>query len=151
MANIFEPRFLPASLYIDAILRRTTLAGREETLKLIKDGSGFGDAYDATLVHIMAQGEEKATLAMAALTWICHSERPLEVDELCYALAVEVGAADFDSENIPSIGTLLECCQGLITVDKEALTVRLIHFTVQEYLCTHPDLFSRPHSILAET
>ena len=151
MANIFEHRFLPASLYIEAILRRTTLAGRGETLKLIKDGSGFGDAYGSTLVCIMTQDEEKATLAMAALRWICYSERPLQVDELCHALAVEIGATDFNLQNIPSIDTLLDYCQGLIVVDSETSTVRLIHYTVQEYLCSYPGLFSKPHSILAET
>ena len=151
MANIFEPRFLPASLYIEAILRSTTLAGRGETLKLIKDGSEFGDAYGSTLVRIMAQDEEKATLAIAAFTWICHSERPLQVDELCHALAVEIGATDFDPKNIPSIGTLLDYCQGLIVVDSETSTVRFIHFTVQEYLCSYPGLFSKSHSMLAET
>jgi len=88
---------------------------------------------------------------MSALIWICHSERPLKVDELCHALAVEIGATDFDPENVPSIATLLDCCQGLITVDSEASTVRLIYYTVQEYLCNHPGLFSKPHSILAET
>ena len=151
MANIFEPRFLPASLYIDAILKGATLAERGETLKLIKDGSGFGDAYGSTLVCIMAQDEAKATLAMAALRWICHSERPLEVDELCHALAVEIGATDFNLENIPSIATLLDYCQGLIVVDSETSTVRLIHYTAQEYLCSYPGLFSKPHSILTET
>ena len=88
---------------------------------------------------------------MAVLTWICHSERALEVDELCYALAVEIGETDFDPENVPLIGTLLNCCQGLISVDEEASTIRLIHYTVQEYLCSVPGLFSKPHSILAET
>ena len=117
----------------------------------MKDGAGLGDAYGVTIERIKAQGEGKANLAVTALTWVCHSERPLKVNELCHALAVEVGAADFDSENIPSIDTLLECCQGLITVDKEASTVRLIHVTVQDYLCAHLDLFSKPHSILAET
>jgi len=104
-----------------------------------------------TLERIKTQDEEKTKLAMATLTWVCHSERPLQVDELCHALAVEMGAMDFDPENIPSIGTLLHCCQGLITVDKEASIVRLIHYTVQEYLCSHPGLFNKPHSILAET
>ena len=151
MANIFEPRFLPASLYIEAILRSTTIAGRREILKSIKDGSEFGGAYDATLERIKTQREGKAKVAMAALTWVCHSERPLQVDELCHALAVEIGAAHFDPENVPSIGTLLDCCQGLIMVDAEASIVRLIHYTVQEYLCSHPGLFSKPHSILAET
>ena len=64
---------------------------------------------------------------------------------------MEIGATDFDPENVPSIGTLLDCCQGFTTVDAEASTVRLIHYTVQEYLCSHPSLFSKPHSILAET
>ena len=88
---------------------------------------------------------------MATLTWVCHSERPLQVGELCHALAVEVGETVFDPENVPLIDTLLDCCQGLIAVDAEASTVRLIHYTVQQYLCSHPGLFSKPHSILAET
>ena len=116
----------------------------------MKDGAGLGDAYGATLERIKAQGEEKAKLAMATLMWVCHAERPLQVEELRHALAVEIGAADFDSENAPSIGALLGCCQGLITVDKEASTVRVIHLTVQEYLCAHPDLFTQPHSVIAE-
>ena len=56
-----------------------------------------------TLERIKAQDEEKTKLAMATLTWVCHSERPLQVDELCHALAVDIGAPDFDPENIPSI------------------------------------------------
>ena len=152
MADIlFELRFLLASLHIEAILRGTTVARRRKTLKSIKDRAGLGDAYSATLVRINSQDEEKAELAMATLTWICHSERPLQVDELCHAVAVEIGETDFDPENVPLIGTLLDCCQGLITIDAEASTVRLIHYTVQEYLCSHPGLFNTPHSILAET
>ena len=140
-----------ASLHIEAILRGTTVARRRKTLKSIKDGAGLGDAYGATLERIKAQDEERVKLAMVALTWICHSERPLQVDELCHALAVEIGETDCDPENVPSVATLLECCQGLITVDAEASTVRLIHHTVQEYLCSHPGLFIKPHAILAET
>jgi len=88
---------------------------------------------------------------MAALMWISHSERPLEADELCHALAVEIGSPDLHSDNVPSIGTVLACCQGLVVVDKEASTVRLIHFTIQEYLRAQPNLFSAAHSIMAET
>ena len=73
------------------------------------------------------------------------------MDELRHALAVEIGEMDFDLENVPSIATLLDCCQGLIIVDAEASTVRLIHYTVQEYLCGHPDVFTKPHTMLAET
>ena len=111
----------------------------------------LGDAYGATLDRIKGQGGEKAGLGIAALMWISHSERPLKADELCHALAVEIGSPSLDAENVPSIGLLLACCQGLITVDKEASTVRLIHFTVQEYLQAHPELFDSAHSTMAET
>jgi len=82
--------------------------------------------------------------------WISHAERPLQADDLCYALAVQLGSTDFDVGNIPSMSALVNCCQGLITVDKEASTVRLIHFTLQEYLSAHRDLFIKPHSAMAE-
>ena len=151
MANIFESRFLLASLHTKAILRGNTIARRKKALESVKHGAGLGDAYDVTLERIKAQGDEGAKLAMATLTWVCHSERPLQVDELCHALAVEIGEPDFDPENIPSIDTLLHCCQGLIMVDGGASSVRLIHHTVQEYLCSQPGLFNKPHSILADT
>jgi len=115
------------------------------------DVLGLGDAYDATLGRIRGQGGEKARLGIAALMWISHSERPLKANELCHALGVRIGSADLDAGNVPSIGTLLTCCQGLIAVDKEVSTVRLIHFTVQEYLRAHPELFGSAHSTIAET
>jgi len=115
------------------------------------DGLGLGDAYDATLNRIKGQGGEKSRLGMATLMWISHSERPLNVDELCHALAVEIGSPNLNPDNVPSIGTFLTCCQGLVTIDKEASTVRLIHFTLQEYLRAHPELFGTAHSTIAET
>ena len=149
--NIFDSRFLLASFHIEAILRETSITRRRKRLKSVEDGAELGDVYGATLERIKAQDGEKRKLAITTLTWICHAERPLHVDELLHALAVEIGVRDFDAENAPSIGTLLSCCQGFITVDKEASTVRLIHFTVQEYLCAHVDLFYKPHSVIAET
>ena len=114
------------------------------------DGLELGDVYGATIERIKAQDGDKSRLGMAALMWISHAERPLQADELCYALAVRLGTTDFKTSNVPSMSTLVGCCQGLITVDKEASTVRLIHFTLQEYLSAHPDIFSKPHSAIAE-
>ena len=58
MANIYEPRFLLASLHIEAVLRGTTVARRRKALKSVKNGVGLGDAYGATLERIKAQDEE---------------------------------------------------------------------------------------------
>jgi len=88
---------------------------------------------------------------MDALMWISHAERPLKPDELCHALAVERGSLDVNADNVPSIGTLLLCCQGLVVMDKEASTVRLIHFTLQEYLKAHVEFFGAAHATMAET
>jgi len=114
------------------------------------DGSELGDVYGATIERIKAQEGDKSRLGMAALMWISHAERPLQADELCHALAVLLSSTDFNVDNVPSISTLVGCCQGLITVDKGASTVRLIHFTLQEYLSSHLDIFNRPHSAMAE-
>ena len=120
-------------------------------LNAMRDGLGLGDAYAATLGRIRAQEGGKAKLAMTTLMWICHSERPLLVDELCHALAVEIGSTHFSNDNVPGTETLLNCCQGLVAVDKEASTFRLAHHTLREYLSTHPDFFPGVHSVIAET
>ena len=71
----------------------------------------------------------------------------MKVIELCHALAVEIESPNLNVDNVPSIGTLLSCCQGLVIIDKEASTVRLVHFTLQEYLRAH----GTAHSTMAET
>jgi len=83
-------RFLLASLKVETILRETTIYRRRNKLNATGDGLGLGDAYETTLERIKAQEGEKANLAMTTLMWICHSERPLRVDELYHALAVEI-------------------------------------------------------------
>jgi len=81
------------------------------------DGLRLGDAYGATLDRIKGQGGEKARLGMTALMWISNSERPLMAGERCHALAVKTGSPNLDADNVPSIGTLLASCQGLVAVE----------------------------------
>ena len=88
---------------------------------------------------------------MALLMWISHSRLPLHADEMRHAKSIQIGSNDLNSNDIPTISILLGCCQGLTTMEKGISTIRLIHFTLQEYLCTHPDLFDRARSTMAET
>ena len=114
------------------------------------DGLRWGDAYSSTIERIKAQDGDKPRFGMSALMWISHAEMPLTADELCHALAVELGSRVFNAGNAPSIATVVGCCQGLIAVDKRTSNVRLIHPTLKEYLCARPDIFIRPHSAMAE-
>jgi len=131
-------------------MREPTIYRRRERLNKMTDGPEWGDAYSSTIERVKAQDEGKSRLGMVALMWLSHAERPLSADELCHALAVELGSKDFNAGNAPLISTLVSYCQGLITVDKETSTVRLIHPTAKEYLSTHTDIFCKPHSAMAE-
>ena len=133
------------------ILQETALHRRREKIGTITVSLGLTDVYDAIIGEIKAQQEDKARLGMAALMWISHSERPLNVDEICHALAVEIGSVDIKTDNVPSIWSVLDCCQGLVIVGEESSTIRLIHYTLKEYLCDNAHLFSRAHSKMAET
>ena len=144
-------RFLLISLTTDAILGEPTTYGRRQRLRAMTEGLNLKGVYGVTLERIKEQGGEKARLGMRALMWVSHSERLLQLEELFHALAVEIGSTDLNIERIPSVEVLLGCCLGLLVVDREASTVRLIHFTLREYLHTCPDIFGPIHSIMAET
>jgi len=138
-------------------MRELTIYRRRETLNKMTQELDLRNVYGSTIKRIAAQDGGKWRLGMAALMWISYAERPLRVDELCHALAVELGSTDFNAGNVPSISTVVGCCQGLISVDEETSTVRLINLTLQEYLFSSPGIFlvceprfCEPHSEMAE-
>jgi len=143
-------RFLLVSLNIDAILAEVTIHQRRKKLEEMTQGNGLSEAYTATLTRIKEQKGHKSVLGFKALMWVLYSERPLRVEELCHALGVEIGSADLELENIPALRIVLASCLGLITVEVSSSTVRLVHFTLQEYLSDDPTLFHSPHSSIAE-
>ena len=142
--------FLLVALNIDAILGEITLHQRRKKLDEMTTGEGLGDAYTATLSRMKAHPKNRSKLGMEVLMWVAHVERPLHVDELCHALGVEEGSMDLNIRNIPAIGTLLACTLGLVTVEKSSSTVRLVHYTLQEYLSHNPSLFLKPHLVITE-
>jgi len=144
-------RFLLVFLSIETILQEPTIYRRRKKLSAMGNGLNMDSACRTMLARIRAQIGEKSRLGMAVLKWVSHSRRPLQVDEICHAIAIRIGSNDLDNDDIPSISTLLDCCQGLVTVDQSTSTVRLIHFTLKEHLCTHAELFDRAHSTMAET
>ena len=135
---------------MDAVLADVTRHQRRQTLHKMTSRFGLDDAYSTALDRIREQKGNRVKLGMGALMWISFSERQLKAGELCHALGVEVGTTNLNVDNVPSIGALLSCTLGLVTIDEQASTVRLVHFTLQEYLVAHPNLFITPHSMMAE-
>jgi hypothetical protein len=81
-------------------------------------------------------------------------KRPLTTDELCHALAVDLGELDqdnildveeivsicaglirdeLDQYDIPDVKDIISVCAGLVTVDEESNIIRLVHATTQEF------------------
>jgi len=144
-------RFLLVALNIDAILDETSLARRKKTLqKVATTGVDIDNVYDRTLQRIREQKGSRSRLGMKVLMWVSHAERPLWIDELLHALAAEPGSTDLDPDNIPPQDTVLASCLGLAVVDKDTLRVRLIHYTLQEFL-SGPGVLPDAHKILGET
>jgi len=123
--------------------------GRNKLDKMTR-GEGLGDAYAATLSRMKTQQGSRSKLGMQVLMWVSHMERPLHVDELCCALGVEIESTDLNIQNIPAIETLLACSLGLVMVEKSSSTVRLVHYTLQEYLSRNSSLFLKHHAMISE-
>ena len=118
--------------------------------KVATTGVDLDSVYDQTLQRIREQKGDRSRLGMEVLMWVSHSERPLRIDELRYALAIEMDSADLDPENIRPQDTVLGSCLGLVVVDAETSTVRLIHYTLQEYL-SRPGIMPDAHKVLAQS
>ena len=74
------------------------------------------------------------TLAKRVLSWTMYAQRPLYINELCHALAVEPGHFQLDGESIPDLENILSVCAGLIRLDKESNSIMPGHSTTLEYL-----------------
>jgi len=118
--------------------------------KVATTGVDLDSVYTQTLQRIRAQKGDRSTLGMEVLRWISHAERPLTIDELRHALAVEIGTTDLNPENICPQDIVLRSCLGLVVVDKRGSTVRLIHYTLQGYLHL-PNVLPTTHQTLALT
>jgi ankyrin repeat protein len=152
LLHIDHLRFLPAKLQIQSILEHDTL--RDRRLALQNTPADLFDAYATTLKRIKQQAGTRPQRGLYVLVWIYLGKRPLKVVELQHALATKPGDTTFDTEGMTSEKSLVECCLGLVVVEAETSTIRLTHFTLEEYFDKHwkdPDLFPSGHSTIAAT
>ena len=91
-------------------------------------------AYDGAIERIKSQLPEDSELAMNVLSWIVFAQRRLTTKEMRHALAVELGTAELDLDNVLDVEDMALVCAGLVMVDEETDIIRLVHYTTQEYL-----------------
>ena len=73
---------------------------------------------------------------MKVLMWVSCAKRFLEIEELQHALATEPGDTSLNTLNLSEVDLLVGVCIGLVDVDQGNNTLRLIHYTLRNYLQT---------------
>ena len=95
------------------------------------------NTYEQMLKRIQCQSQSKSQLATDVLMWASCSKRPLSLHELQHALAVKSGMKSFDTHRLRPTKALVDVCAGLIIIEEDSNTVRLVHYTLQEFLQSH--------------
>ena len=113
------------------VLGMTTKSKRRKALETLPPD--LYKSFTKVIARIRESSVDQAELGLKVLMWLHFARRPLKLVELQHALAVENSHTEFDADNIPSKKALLDCCLGLVVVDDETLTVRFVHYTLEEY------------------
>ena len=118
-------------LHLDRLECQTTVRDLRAALKSLP--TKIDETYDDAMARIQNQVPEYSQLAMSALSWISNALRPLKWSELQHALAIRRGDQNIDEEALVDETLLISVSAGLITLDSQSETIRLAHFTVEEY------------------
>lgn len=121
-----------AALQIQTVVNEPTAGEMEDALESLPHT--LQDAFGETLARIQSQHNGRKQLGMNTLKIIFHAKCSLRVIELSEALAIRSGHYSLNPRYRPSQRSIVESCFGLVIVDEETSIVRLVHYTIQEYL-----------------
>ncbi|KAI5807806.1 hypothetical protein BZA77DRAFT_391973 [Pyronema omphalodes] len=137
--------FLLPALQIQTVLGQTTISKRRKALYTMP--VKLETAFKSTISRIQNQDSERSRQAMDVLKWTFLAQRPLSVEELRHALSVDLDLSKMrpgylpiahdetlDLDNLPSEESLIDWCLGLIVIDEETSTIRLVHKSLHDYL-----------------
>lgn len=107
---------------------------RLENLTDSESRSALDGIYGRAMRNVNAQHPNRTRLATKVLTWPAKARRPMTVEELRMAVAVEAGQYDITEQDMPHAGMLIEVCTGLVVIEDTSNTMQLAHYSVQQYL-----------------
>ncbi|KAF3020560.1 hypothetical protein E8E14_008094 [Neopestalotiopsis sp. 37M] len=129
-----EGMFLLADLHLNALTALPTKGDILEALdNLDKISDPLDAVYELAMKRIESQDSGFAQLAKRAILWIVHARRRISTAEIQHALAIRPNTDAIDTNYCPTIGMVQSICAGLVIVDEDSDTVRLVHYTTQEY------------------
>lgn len=140
---------MAAKLHVDSLSTKTNIKKLKSALENLS--TNLNVLYDEAILRIEKQPPDYHVLAEKALRWVAYTYRPLRVEALREALAIELDELDFDVEAKDPIGLILDVCAGLLVFDGENKMVRLVHYTTQDYFDRLAgSKFDDPHVLIAK-
>ena len=124
--------FLLPSLQIRDILDQPTRGDIKRSLQDLP--TDLTAVFSSTIDRIKSLPSRRLHVAMRSLMWISHTRRPLKSIELQHALALRPGDKSIHSDDILSVRTIIDSCFGLLEIERDSNTIRLVHFSLEEYL-----------------
>ena len=130
--NHADKAFLLPRLYINALKDQSNLRQLRKALESLS--IDLGTNIKEAINRIECQSSAIRDIGMNAIRWVAYALRPLSMRELQHALAIASGDEEFVEDGISPSSIILASCAGLITLEPESGVVRLLHFSVREYL-----------------
>ncbi|OAA63782.1 ankyrin repeat-containing domain protein [Cordyceps fumosorosea ARSEF 2679] len=124
--------FLLPVLQLRTVLNEPTIGEMEDKLEQLTDV--LSDAFEETLSRIQRLPGSRSRLTLSALMHLAHAKRLLQAAELSDVLALRPDSTSVNAKYRPTAKIILECCQGLVTLDEQTGQLRLAHYSIQEYL-----------------
>ncbi|KAH3996839.1 hypothetical protein HBI38_155770 [Parastagonospora nodorum] len=126
--------FLLAKLHLESLDGKRSNKMLRVALKGLSTGQGaYNSAYSSAMERIESQVPDQVELAKQVLSWIVHAKRAMRTLEIQEALGVEPGLSGIDRDNCPLVDDMVSACCGLVTINEGTNTMRLTHYTTQEY------------------
>lgn len=133
-------RFFLAQLHMESLRDKTSSKLIKKALEILPKGLDALDlAYHEAMQRIENQMEGFRLLAKQLLGWLTYSERLMKIKMLQHALAIEPGTRGFDEDNLGGVDEIVDFCAGLVIVDTEMHSIRLVHYTTQDYFRKNGD------------
>ena len=128
-------RFLLAKLHLESLSQNHSKFELKEALGQLPEE--LDGTYEEAISRIGNQSKKSVALATSVFSWVTCALAPLQVAQLQYALAIQLGNNQIDEDCLVDEDILLSVCAGLVVIDDKSEIVRFVHETTHHYFNQH--------------
>ncbi|KAF9774425.1 hypothetical protein IL306_007584 [Fusarium sp. DS 682] len=160
LPHVVKGVFLLANLYLGSLEAKTTRRDVKDALKRFTDRAKrkscdpeydiLGEVYQETIQRLEEQNKEHKQLAFRVLAWICRTNKEFSIKEVQHGLALREGDTELQEDAIVDGKLLVSVCCGLVEISEASRTIRLSHYTIEDYFQHNYHLFQDADAYIAK-